>query len=182
MRMNQNRPTDSSGREEITIGASSITLDATLKLADGYAIAPEHPLPVAVVNGVEISFDGPQHVVVDNFPNDAANATNQLSSNGKLDTIITKLNAGLPNALIDGLLGVKESNSTLILANQANGTQKTKISNGTNEAAVINTSPSDPATEYGMVTRSIPSDLLIAKLNTMIGLLEDIKTNTTLGP
>lgn len=51
-------------------------------------------------------------------------------------------------------------------------------SDGTNFAVVKNTSPLDPATEYGLVTRSIPSDSLMTKLDTIITLLQDIKSNT----
>lgn len=48
-----------------------------------------YALPGIVLNNVDVNFNGPQPVNVQNFPVDLANGTNQLSANGKLDTVIT---------------------------------------------------------------------------------------------
>lgn len=126
--MNQNSPTDSEDRPIVAIGSSTIVLE--VKAADGAPVdmnvtvggddvAPENPLPVAIVNTVTIEFDDPQHVIVDNQPGDPANGTNQTTANGRLldiKTAVESISTRLPPALVNGTLVVTEANSTLVLA------------------------------------------------------------------
>lgn len=93
--MNPNRPVDEFGREEITItsvvevkSATGETVSTNL-LLDGNPVAEANPLPVAVTNELTVGFASPPAVEVNNFPADPASGTNQVTANGKLDTVIT---------------------------------------------------------------------------------------------
>ena len=70
-------------------------------------------------------------------------------------------------------------------ANQTNGTQRTQITNGTNNAGLLNAAP--VGTEYGLVVRNIPSgvqDVNVASFPLPVGAateatLQTVATNTT---
>lgn len=125
MPFNQYFAVDEQDRVKMVLDASNITV--TINTEDGAPIGVEitHPIVdlgetqavvVAVAQGsVEATITNETlGVEVQNWPADPASGTNQLTIAGKLDDVLTKLNGGLPNALIDGLVGVSEANSTLI--------------------------------------------------------------------
>lgn len=123
--MNANYATDSEGRILTVLDAANVTVEVSTP--DDAPIKAEIAHPLADLGGqdavvtivaapVEVQQDGSWSTEVTNFPADPASGTNQLTIAGKVDDVIAALNGGLPNDLIDGLLGVKEANSTLIFS------------------------------------------------------------------
>lgn len=122
--MNGNYQQDENGRLLAVIDDSTITLNVQTAVDQTVSVEIAHPIAdlggqdavvVAVAQG-SLEISNTVDVEVQNFPADPASGTNQITTIEKLDDVLTKLNGGLPNALINGLLGVQEANSTLIFS------------------------------------------------------------------
>ncbi|TXH47903.1 MAG: hypothetical protein E6Q97_26140 [Desulfurellales bacterium] len=129
--------------------------------ADGKTVSL--PLPTGAATGAK----------QDTGNTSLSNIDGKVATETTLASVETLLGAGLPVALSGGRLdvnigstGVTQPISGTVTANVGTtgglaldatltgGTQRSKVTDGTNNAAVVNTAPS---TEYGLVVRNIPS-------------------------